>query len=87
MKGIKKGNILVIYWVDTFSLPGWYSNKELEAYSKKYKQYIKSSGIFAGEYNGFILISTLYNNFFGEAPFGHVTWIPKGCIVKTKVIK
>ena len=87
IKKLKVGKIYKIEWDDTFSFNGWYDDEGLKSKTKDMNYLQKSVGIFAGEYQGYIIIATHENPNKDFNGWGHPDWIPRGCIKKIKELK
>lgn len=87
MKKFKKGDKLEIWWQDTFGFNGWWEEEDLDKKTKEMDFFIRSTGLFIKEDKGWILLAMHENPHNSFAPWGHVDWIPKGCIKKIKKVK
>lgn len=81
-----KGKNYEIEWFDTFSFNGWYDDEELKKKILQMNYLQRSVGIFAGEYDGWIILATHENPNKSFCRWGHPDWIPKGCIKKMRKI-
>ena len=82
---VKIGDYIEIKWIDTFSLNGWYSDKELQEKAKEAEEFLTAIGQFMGEYSGFVIICCEHaTEILTNQVFGQPNFIPKGCIKKIK---
>ncbi len=85
---MKIGGTYLIKWIDTFSYNGWYSEKKIKEKSKEATQFLIVTGIFVGEYYGFVVLCNQFaTEILTHSPYGHPNWIPKGCIKKIIKLK
>jgi hypothetical protein len=85
MKKLQKNKIYLIEWVDTYSYSGWHDENNVDKLTQK--DIIKTTGFFIKETNFFVILAMSLNTYEDFAPYGNIKWIPKGCIVKIKIIK
>jgi len=88
MNKLIEGKKYIIYWEDTFSFTGWWNEEEIKERADLMNYYMETVGFYCGEYKPFLAFAQQYNNsvFVNMAKWGHITWIPKGCIKKIKRI-
>lgn len=78
----KKGDVVLIKWVDSFSTGRWYNFKELDEWLKD-ETICESIGCFYKATKKSII---LYQN-IGPDEYGNVTNIPRSAIIGSKLIK
>ncbi len=85
---MKKGNIYIVIWEDTYQEVGWHSLEDIAEISKEnLKEYIKSVGIYVGDYGKFVVLASEFNTNERMKNWSGITWIPRGCIRKITKIK
>lgn len=84
---MKKGKKYSVYWIDTFSYQGWWTEEDIKKKSKENAEYLETIGIYMGEYFGFIILASSKQNMDDFPEWGYPKWIPRGCVKKIKEIK
>jgi len=79
---LKKGDIVLITWIDSIAKGGWYSEREIEDFIECDKD-CYTAGYFYRTINQFII---LYMNTYGDE-IGNLTIIPKTAIINIKLLK
>ncbi len=80
---MKKGNIYIIQWIDTFHFPsGWHDVYDIKEKTKKYKDYICTIGFYIGLFGKFQVFAQEMNKSEDMKNWAGIIWIPKGCITK-----
>lgn len=86
MKKIKQGDIVLITWLDAFGKGAWHNWQSIEMGLKNHI-IAEIVGYYATEDKNFIVLSMGIQTDPNSAPFLHLEFIPKGCIVDIKKIK
>lgn len=84
----QRGEIYHIYWYDTYSFNGWFS--EDDAVDNEFEtDFISAIGYFVAETKDWYIIAKHKNPNarFGFKKWGDISYIPKGCVVKITIIK
>lgn len=82
-----KGKRYSVKWIDTFSYPGWWHEKDMEIVAKENAEYLETIGFYIGEAHGFIALAATKNGMEGVGKWGYPKWIPKGCIKKVRLLR
>ncbi len=85
MPKYKKGDIIEIYWIDTFGYNGWYTEEEIDEKTKTSLE--KFVGYFIKETKDFIIICMGLEDNDEFTPYNSPKWIPKGFIKQIKILK
>ena len=85
-KKIKQGDVIEIYWIDTFGYNGWYTEEQIDQKTKQPSE--KYVGYFIKTTKDFYIICMgIEKNDADFAPYSNPKWIPKGFIKSVKKIK
>ena len=77
---MKKGQIYLVYWIDTFTTHGWIDVEDMKKNCKNNKEWIKTVGFYIGEFHGYQVLSAQFTENPDMLNFSGSFSIPKGCI-------
>lgn len=81
---MKKGNLYLIDWIDTFTIhqQGWADVDDIKTTANKYKTYIHTTGFYIGRYSGYEVVAASLNSSPDMKNWAECCYIPTGCIKK-----
>lgn len=84
---LKKGNLYIIHWEDTWSFIRWRDIDEIKKLAKEANSYIKTVGFYIGKFDNYETFAGCMNTNPIMSDWGMITYIPKGTIKKITKLK
>lgn len=87
IKKLQQGELIKVHWRDTFSMSGWWTEKEIKDKIFKDIKEIESIGYFVRKYRSLLVIAMSQELSKEFNPWGNWKGIPIGVITRIKKLK
>lgn len=77
---LKKGNIYIVKWIDTFVTHGWIDEDDMKKHCSDNKEWITTIGFYVGRMDGYEVFSAQNTKNPNMLNWSGMFAIPKGCI-------